>query len=238
MIKKGRHQIKSHMTLEYDFTGIRIQEGSLTPVDWTLKIDLVATGKKGKAREDIEYDAGIAYQKIYFWLDTNLPNIVAVDVSSENDLYIANIVTNIMMYCPDSPSDDLLIQLLHAKISSLAEPDLLVGEIHLKGSDTSLHYTYDSPDTGYMLPNSTQDYYTEGTTKDKDPWWFRDDGFCFEFVRPKDNKLSDEELFKDVIDPMIEFSKIMSEMSDMNIGVVREPARIVEVEKWKPRKVE
>ena len=238
MIKKGRHLIKSHMTLEYDFTGIRIQQGSLTPVDWSLKVDLVATGKKGKPKEDIEYNAGIAYQKIYFWLDTNLPNIVVVDVNNEDDLYISNLSTNIMMYCPDNPSDDLLIQLLHAKITSLAEPNLLVGEIHLKGSDTSLHYTYDSPDTGYMLPGTTAEYYTEGTARDKEPWWFRDDGFCFEFIRPLGNEQTDEELFRDVVDPMVEFYKIMAEVSDMNIGLVREPARIVQVEKWHPKKVE
>ena len=237
MIKKGRHLIKSHMTLEYDFTGIRIQDGSLTPVDWKLTVDLVAVGKKKKAKEEIEYDAGITYQKIYFWLDTNLPNIVVVDVCNEDDLYIANLSTNIMMYCPDSPSDDMLIQLLHAKISSLANPDLIVGEIHLKGSDTSLQYTYDCPDSGYLLPGITADYYTEGTTRDVEPWWFRDDGFCFEFVRPEDNKLTDEELFKDISDPMDEFRRIMSEVSDMHIGLVREPARIVQVEKWKPKTV-
>jgi len=238
MIKKGRHLIKSHMTLEYNFTGIRIQQGNLTPVDWTLNIDLVATIKKGKTREDIEYNAGITYQKIYFWLDTNLPNIVMVDVDNEDDLYIANLTTNIMMYCPDSPSDDLLIQLLHAKISSLAEPDLLVGEVRLKGSDTSLQYTYDLPDTGYLLPSSTEEYYLNGITRDKEPWWFRDDGFCFEFVKPKDNELSDEELFKDIIDPLDEFYKIMAEVTDTPIGLVREPARIIQVEKWKPHKVE
>lgn len=237
MIKRGRHLIKSHMTLEYDFTGIRIQEGSLTPVDWKLTVDLVAIGNKKKPKEEIEYDAGITYQKIYFWLDTNLPNIIVVDVCNEDDLYIANLSTNIMMYCPDSPGDDMLIQLLHAKISSLADPNLVVGEIHLKGSDTSLQYTYDCPDAGYLLPATTAEYYTEGTTRDKESWWFRDDGFCFEFVRPEDNELPDAELFKDIIDPMDEFRRIMSEVTDMHIGVVREPARIVQVEKWKPKTV-
>ena len=237
MIKKGRHLIKSHMTLEYEFTGIRIQESSLIPVDWKLTVDLVATGKKGKVKEDLEYAAGVTYQKIYFWLDTNLPSVVMVDVSNENDLYLANLSTNLMLYCPDSPSDDLLIQLLHAKVSALAQPNLIVGEIHLKGSDTSLQYTFDCSDDMYILPTTTE-YYTEGTTRDKEPWWTRDDGFCFEFSRPPDNKQTDDELFGDITDPMDEFRRIMTEVSDnMHIGVVREPARIVQVEKWKPKKV-
>ena len=237
MIKKGRHLIKSHMTLEYDFTGIRIRDSDLIPVDWKLTIDLVATGKKGKAKELVEYDASITYQKIYFWLDTNLPNIVVVNVNNEDDLYIANLSSNIMMYCPDTPNDDMLIQLLHSKISALAFPNLMVGEIHLKASDTALQYTYDCTDGNYILPMTTSEYYAEGTTRDKIPWWIRDDGFCFEFVKPLDNKLTDEELFKDIIDPMDEFRRIVTEVAEIPMSILNEPARIVQIEKWKPKKV-
>jgi hypothetical protein len=226
------------MTLEYDFSGIRLQEGSLTPVDWKLTVDLVATGKKGKAREEVEYDASITYQKIYFWLDTNLPNIIAVDVNSEDDLYLANLATNIMMYCPGIPSDDLLTQLLHSKISILAGTDLLVGEIHLKGSDSTLHYTFDCSDGLYILPRTTAEYYPESATRDTIPWWMRNDGFCFEFARPEDNTQTDEELFGGITDPLEEFHRIMAEVSDSHIGLIKEPAKIIQVEKWKPRKVE
>jgi len=237
MIKRGKHLIKSHMTLDYDFTGIRLQEGTLTPVDWKLSVDLVATGKKGKTKEEVEHDSGLTFQKIYFWLDTNLPQILMVDVSSEYDLFLANLSSNITMYCPTNPGDDIIIQLLHSKISVLAGDDLLVGELKLKGSDTSLQYTFDCSDTEYELPATTAEYYTESTTRDEIPWWNRDDGFCFEFVRPIDTKLSDEELFKDIQDPLDDFRKVMSEMVDTHIGFVREPAKIVQVEKWKPKTV-
>jgi len=225
------------MTLEYEFTGIRIQDSMMIPVDWKLTIDLVATGKKGKSREEVEYQAGITYQKIYFWLDTNLPNIIVVDVNSEDDLYITNLSSNIMMYCPDAPTDDMIIQLLHSKLSALSNPNLIVGEMHLKGSDTALQYTFDCVDGQYTLPLTTTEYYTEGTTRDNEPWWTRDDGFCFEFVRPADSNVSDEELFKDIVDPMDEFGKIIEEMTDTHIGVIREPAKIVQVEKWKPKTI-
>jgi hypothetical protein len=237
MIKRGRHAIKSHMTLEYGFTGIRIQESHLTPVDWKISIDLVATGKKGKTKEEVEYEAGIAYQKIYFWLDTNLPGIVMLDVGNEDDLYLSNLSSNITMYCPGNPGDDLIIQLLHSKVTALASPELMVGEIHLKGSDTALQYTFDCSDSEYSLPLATADYYTEHTTRDLVPWWSRDDGFCFEFIRPTDLEMTDEELFGDIVDPMDEFEKIITDATDMHIGVIREPAKIVQVEKWKPKKV-
>lgn len=238
MMKRGKQVIRSYMTLEYEFTGIRLQDGFLTPVDWMLTVNLIAPIKRNKSKTEAEYKAGVIYQKLYFWLDTNLPGIIFVDVNNENDLYIANLSANITMYCPGNPGDDMIIQLLHSKLSMLSGIELEVGEIHLKGSDTSLQYTFDCPESDYSMPASTAEYYTEGSARDEIPWWSRNDGFCFEFIRPVDTEISDEELFRNIIDPMNDFDRIMSEMRDSHVGIVREPARIVQVEKWKPKKVE
>jgi hypothetical protein len=237
MMKRGKQVIRSYMTLEYVFTGIRLRECSLTPVDWALTINLIAQGRKGRTQQESEFKAGIAYQRLYFWLDTNLPNTIMVDVNKEDDLYIANLSSNIMMYCPGNPGDDIIIQLLHSKLSVLAGDELSIGEIHLSGSDTSIQYTFDSQDGIYGLPITTTEYYPEGIARDEIPWWSRNDGFCFEFIRPADVKITDEELFKDISDPMDEFERKMIEMSDTHIGLVKEPARIVQVEKWKPKTI-
>jgi len=238
MMKRGKHTIRSYMTLEYQFSGIRIQDGYLTPVDWNLSVNLIATDKKGKAKEEIELKAATTFQKLYFWLDTNLPSVAMVDIGNEEDLYLANLSSNITMYCPGNPGDDVIIQLLHSKLSALAGTDLVVGEIKLKGSDSMLQYTFDRPETGYLMPATVKEYYSEGIARDHIPWWNRDDGFCFEFIRPDDAEGTDEELFKDIMDPMDEFKRILSEVDNAHIGLVKEPAKIVQVEKWKPRKVE
>ncbi len=232
----GKHRIRNHMTMEYDFTGIRILESSLIPVDWHLTIQLTAFDKKGKTKEELEFAAAVAYQKIFFWLETNLPNTVMVDVTNEDDLYIANLSSNIMLYCPSCPYDDLIAQLLHSKVSILAGEDLLVGAVTLKASDVTIKYDFDSAETGYNLPMTTAEYYTEGKARDVNPWWIRPDGFSFEFIRPEDTGLTDAELYKDIIDPMEEFDRMIQETSD-HLGVVREPAKIVKIEKWKPKKV-
>lgn len=237
MMVVGKNRVKNHMTMEYDFTGIRILDSSLIPVDWHISVDLIALEKKGKSKEISEHDATISYQKLFFWLEANLPSIVAVDVSNEDDLYLANLSSNIMLYCPTEPYDDVIVQLLHAKLTVLAEDNLKVGEIRIKGSDMSVQYSYDA-DSDYNLPDTTEEYYTEGKARDELPWWYRNDGFSFEFIRPTDTTVSDEELFKDIIDPLDEFNKVIKEMSERNLGHVREPARIVQVEKWKPKKVE
>ena len=237
MMKSGKHFIRSHMTLGYNFSGIRLQDNLLIPVDWEINIDLVVVDKKNKTYEEIEYHAGIIFQKVYFWLDTNLPNILAVDVSNQTDLYIANLTSNIMMYCPGNPDDDMIAQLLHSKISVLSNDSLVVGEITVKASDTSLKYTFSTKDGHYGLPSSTKEYCNNGICRDDKPWWARDDGFCFEFIRPAEMNIDDNELFGNIIDPMSEFKRIISEMSNSEMTPPKEPARIVQVEKWKPKKV-
>lgn len=240
MIARGKHIIKNHMTLEYQFSGIRIHTGYMVPVDWSLSVMLIATDKKGKTKEEIENRAGITYQKLHYWLDTNLPNIVMVDVGDETDLYIANLSANIMMYCPGAAGDDMIIRLLHSKLTALAHPELVVAEISLKGSDSSLQYTYDCEDGNYSLPLTTEEYYTEGKARNSEPWWTRNDGFCFEFIHPVDENgedIVDESVFEGVIDPMDEFHKLFLEKTE-DISIPKEPAKIVQVEKWKPKKVE
>lgn len=239
MMTIGKHRIKNHMSMEYDFAGIRILSGALIPVDWHLSIDLVALDKKGKSTiEETEYNASLTYQKLFFWLETNLPNVIMVDVSNDEDLYIANLSANIMLYSPIMPYDDVIVQLLHSKLTVLAEGHLLVGEIRIKASDMSVQYSFSPDETGYSMPSTTEEYYIEGKTRDEKPWWLRNDGFSFEFVRPDETDITDEELYKDIVDPMTEFYRIIEDAtSEQTIGTVREPAQIVKVEKWKPKKV-
>lgn len=240
MVRKASHSVKSQMALEYEFTGIRLQDSILTPVDWKLSVNLIALDKKGKSKQDIEHSISIIYQKIYFWLEANMHGILMVDAENEDDMYIANLSSNVMMYCPGNPSDDLIIQLLHAKLTSLSNDDLIISEMHLKGTDTSIQYTYDCIDKNYQLPTKVNEYFSSMAAQDETPWWFRDDGFCFEFIKPDDLDLTDEEksALYERQDPLDEFYKVIEELSDNSIiGVVKEPAKIVQVEKWKPKKV-
>lgn len=235
MIKRGKHIIKNHMTLEYEFTGIRLQNLNFTPVEWKLTIDLIATGKPGRAREEIEKEANIVYQKIYFWLDSNLPHAIVVNASDKTDYYLAGLTDNIALYCPESSSDDMLIQLLHAKVAALAGTSMLVGPAHLKGSDTALQYTFDCSNGEYSLPTKTTEYIVDMVCRDEMPWWLRDDGFCFEFSKPADSELTNDEMFGDIVDPMDEFQRVVEEMVNSHISVTKEPAKIVKVEKWQPK---
>lgn len=237
MMKKGRHIIKSHMALDYSFSGIRLFDGALYPVDWHITANLIAQLKKTSTKEESEHAANVAYQRLCYWLDINLPDIIIVNVENEDDLYIANLVSNIMMYCPGQPNDDLIIQLLHSKLSTIAGNSLAIGEIHLKGSDATLSYTFDASEGEYDLPTTTAEYFPDAIVKDETPWWARNDGFCFEITREKveGETQGSDDYFKDITDPMLEFDRAAS--VGTHISMAREPAKIVQVEKWKPRTI-
>lgn len=236
----GKHKIKSHMTLAYDFTGMRLQDGCFTPVSWELKVNLIAPSNTSKKlKDELELRSGIAYNRMYFWLETNLSSVIMVDVTNKDDLYLSNLSTNITLYCPGDVNDDHLIQLLHAKLNALAGDALIVGEMTLKGDDTSVMYTFDCANEQYELPTDVLTY-IERESRDTTPWWYRDDGFCFEFVKPTQEEGEEpipDNIFEDIVDPMTEFEKILQEATESYIGIIKEPARIVQIEKWKPKTV-
>lgn len=241
------------MSLDYEFTGIRLIDSSLTSVDWHLTANLIAKKKNGKSKEESEHDANISYQRLYFWLDINLPQIIMVDAMDDDDLYLSTLSSNVTMFCPGVPTDDLIVQLLHSKLSTLAGSNLLLGEITLKGSDTSISYTYDSSEEGYDLPLETKDYFGEkGIVRDTNAWWTRDDGFCSEIIHilPEiegvtldTNNASEsvtpdaKKYFEHVIDPMVEFDRVIVSEIGSHIGIMHDPAKIVQIEKWKPKTI-
>lgn len=221
------------MSLDYEFMGIRLLGGSFMPVKWNITADIAAPDKKSRPREENEYNATLTYQKLFFWLETNLPNIIIVDATSEEDMKLANYASNIVMYCPGDAYDDVIVRLIHSKLSALAEDNLVIGKMQIQSSDMSVKYTFECLDGDYELPSTASHYFEFGETRHSEPWWERADGFCFEFVIPKDIGITPEEFFKDVIDPIDEFDKIIAE-SDTS---TKAPADIVKVERWKPKKI-
>lgn len=240
MMKIGKNIVKNYMTLKYQFSGARLQETVITPVDWELEIKIASLERKNKNKSDLTDNVDISYQKIYFWLDTNLPKCIMVNATDPDDLYISNLIGNVVMHCPGNPGDDLIVQLLHSKLYVLSGPDLFIGEISLFGSDLSIKYTFDTQHNVYLLPESTKDYFGDigVIAKENTPWWARDDGFCFDFLKPADSDIPDEEIYKNIVDPMDEFYNIISELSSENkTSLSEEPAKIIRLDKWKPKKV-
>lgn len=235
MITVGKHRVRSYMTMEFDFAGIRIIEKELSPVQWKLNVKIAPSQKKRVSDEILARNTESAYQRIYFWMETNLPNIIVVGSENITGLAIAHATDNAMMLCPAEPFDELLIELLHSKFTALASGNLVIGEITLRSSDTTATYSFDCPDGLYALPMTVTEY-VPALSLHRLPWWARNDGFCYEFLKPADSaSVTNEEYFGKIEDPMSQFESAMDELLEDYPG--NRQAEIIQVEKWKPQKI-
>lgn len=235
-MKIGNDDVKSFMTLNYSFPGIRIINDEMFPTTWDLDINLVATEFANDAEPgSLNTNGSIAYQKAFFWLDHALSYVVMTSIENPFGLGVATSSRNTMMYCPGEPTDDLIIQLLHAKLSAITEGNLCIGEITLGSKDSTASYTYNKAKAGYTLPAKVKDY-VDLPSLHRKPWWHRSDGFAFEFLKKKDNKAKIADLYKDIQDPLLDFEQ-MIQGSTEEVAHNNEPAEIIHIDKWKPKKV-
>lgn len=237
-MKIGKHNIESYMTMVHEFPGIRIIDGVLNPTKWNLEIDLVAIDlATTQAKfDEMQMNGSIAYQKVLFWLDTCLPGCVFVGSNNPTGMEMAMMCDNMLMHCPDEPTDDLIVALLHSKITAISNGHLHIGQIRLVSTDTSAKYTYNVPAEGYGLPKKVKDYIDLPSLYRK-PWWERNDGFSFEFLKPKGCKDKLVDLYQAIQDPLDSFEESMSAIEFTFDPEPKEPAEIIQVEKWQPRTV-
>lgn len=225
--------MRSFMTMQHEFAGICLESGALFPNRWKISVDMVAYIKAGTSDAEIAEAsrlATLAYQKIQFWLNTSLDNIMLIDVTNQDDCLLAMHVENPGMFIPNATlTDDRLAQLLHAKMAALSEGHLVIGKISITSDQSALGYTFDPVDTGYTLPTTVSDYLTDTPTLHTTPWWHRNDGFCMEIPVGEDGKILVE-----VEDPLIHFDALVSEETADKPSA---PARILHVEKWSPKKL-
>lgn len=223
------------MTMEFEFAGIRIIEKELVPVQWKLTATLIPSQKKRVSDDILARNTEMAYQRLYFWLETNLPNIITVGSENITGLAIAHATDNAMMLCPGEPFDELLVELLHSKFTALVAGNMVIGELTLRSSDTTATFSFDCPDSMYALPSTVTEY-VPALSLYQLPWWARNDGFCYEFLKPADSAdIPNDVFFGAIEDPMVQFEYSMDELMGDHPGV--EQADIIQVEKWKPQKI-
>lgn len=230
MITVGKYRVKSYMNMKYEFSGIRIVDTELTPVQWEISVVLAQSQKKRVSKDSIIQNTELAYQRLYFWLETNLSNVVVVSADNATGMAIASTVSNIMMVCPYEPYDELIAELLHHKFNILAKGNMVIGEITIKSNDTTSSFAFDCPDQEYTLPMTVEEY-IPAISLHKLPWWARDDGFCFEFLKPAAYAdKTNEEYFGIITDPMDQLAIAMDELFTDD----KYQAPIIQVDTWKP----
>lgn len=167
--------VEAYMTIDYSFWGIRGYDGRLIPNKWDLVINLAGIDSPD-APDQAKYQLELAatYQKISYWLDYFFSNVILVSADNTDliDALDTIAVDNTCVTTPGEPTDDLLIKLIHAKISVLAGKHLLIGRLALKGTDSNSTFHFTNNSGGYNLPDVS---YIGEKPAHKLPWWLRDD---------------------------------------------------------------
>lgn len=233
---KVRNEIVNNfMTITFKFPSVRVIHSVLEPVVFNLDLNLTSLADISKPKEftEIQAEGNIAFQKLYFWLESVLPGVVMVDATDKAGFGFSALVGNIIMHCPGEPIDELLVRMLHSKISAIVGSKLIIGEITLGADESGTSYTFVPDGYGYHLPETVRSY-LDLPSLNKKPWWCRKDGFCFEFVKGKDIKEKLEVLYAGIPDPLEEYEANLREALS---GKSQASAPIIEHDTWKPKKL-
>lgn len=227
--------VNSFMTLKFDFHGIRIINTFLEPTSFSLYVNItsVIDPKSSAEFSAIQTEGAIAFQKLYFWLEAVLPGIVMIDCGDKLGFNFSAMVGNMMMHCPGEPLDDLLVRMLHSKMVAIVGKKLIIREVKLNGKDSMTSYTFVPNTHGYGLPKTVREY-LDLPSVFKTPWWTRSDGFCFEFVKGKNVKEKLSDIYGDITDPLVEFEETLRRGTQEGAQPL---APIIELDKWKPKKL-
>jgi hypothetical protein len=223
---------RNFMQINFSFPGVRIVGDMVTPTTWKLSAKVAAiieTNDPSVSIEQVQERSSRAFQKIYFWFESYLPCVIVSSIDNEAGTALAAYSSNTMMHCPGEPTDDILVQLFHAKLSAIAGDDLNIDEVELEASDMSCSYVFSGP---YFIPKTVKEF-VDMPSLHRKPWWHRADGFAFEFLKPKDCKDKLSDIYADVIDPLESFEEQLEEAT----VPVEAATEIIKTEKWKPKTV-
>lgn len=173
-------EYKASVVLPHKFNAIRAFGGQLHSTSFELKIQCTPTDAEKRTLMLVEEKAHEAMQRLNFWWDTILTDCIMIDTSSEIFPDILGAVENTSMFCPGLPTDHLLVELLHAKLSAITKGMFDVHAISLTSSDTNYAETSYRKMDGYSLPGI--EYFPDEALH-KVPWWERDTIEVCEFAK-------------------------------------------------------
>lgn len=223
-----KNHIRSYSIIDFNFSAIRIIDKDLIPVEFKLSVSFMPSQKKRVSYTTMIETAEKAYQRINYWVENHLVDVIIVHSENSTGLSIAATSNNLMMISPYEPYDETVAELFHSKLSSLSNGDLLIGEIRLSSSDNNSTAVYECTDKLYRLPTKVSEY-LKAPTYHSVPWWARNDGYSFEFI--KTDNISFDDYFAEIIDPLDSFESVINDTGEEHL------APVIKGEKWKPLKI-
>lgn len=181
-------EYRSCVSIPFKFNAVRIYGVSLHPTIFEISISCTVI-EDARTPAVVESKSEEGMQRLNFWMESILTDVVIVDVNSDLFTDLAGSVDNTVMYCPGPPTDHLLVELLHSKITSITAGMFDIHCVTIKSTDTHGIETSFRPIDGYELPGVG---YIAEEVMHPVPWWQRDTIEICEFAK---GAVLEDELF-------------------------------------------
>lgn len=234
--------VEAYMTLEHKLWGVRVLDGKFSIGQWQLVINFAGIDNPDADPETHQIQLAATYQKLNYWLEYFLDSALFVNAAKEEltGPLCELALENSTLLLPGDPTDDLIIRVLHSKISVLAGEFLLIGKISLKCTDTASTFNYTNNASGYKLPCAN---YVGDSPVHLLPWWERDDIDTYDYNFDDLDEGTLEEARKDLNTGYIlqeivnDIYRTLSPDEDVRPGSIAEIISIDDTNKWTPKEV-
>jgi hypothetical protein len=211
-------------------------------VSWKISAKVVNVEATYNTTED-EMEAmqmsTVYYQLLKWWLDNCLDEVVICHIGDIVTLaFVEGGVSNDFMLLPTQPLDDIIGEAIFRKMTAISGEYLKVIDIKI--------YSDDFDSTFYYNEKAPRRLHSENESEIKpvfkQPWWDRNDLDIIDPVIPEDSTL--EEVYE-AVETASALEEVKEQILDMISGIMSDDEddedesepEVVDVSKWKPRKI-
>ena len=167
------------------FKAIRIIDNELIPTHISVSADLIGNS----SIDSLEFRLGIA--KLDFWFSQVINHSIMFACDNKWALeFLLEQSANMPLILPYEPTDDVLATVFNTKCNALSGGAFDVGLFTVEDEDSSLTFTF-ADEEATELPGFN-DWFPDGRSFYKLPWWHRGDSSSFDVLPAEDDDLSKE----------------------------------------------
>jgi len=187
--------IPNHLfiSLRYEFRATRVMDQTLSPTGIKIKADVSTLDDDS---DDYGFRMEVALSKLNYWVEHVLDNSLLVH--SENDWAIESFMngdapatSNMVVLCPDDPTDACLAELLICKLRAISQGAFEFHAIDIESTDgRGVGFTFVGGNPGSSFPE-TSEWFMEKPNYFSKPWWHRPDASTLDVIPDEDNDLNE-----------------------------------------------
>lgn len=184
------------ISLRHEFKATRVIGQRLSPASIKIKVDISTLEDDS---DDYATRMEIALAKMTYWVERVLDG--AILVSSDNEWAVESFMdgaspstTNMVMLCPEEPTDALLAEILICKFKAITQGAFDFHAIDIESTDgRGMSFTFVGGSPGDSFPEAA-DWLTERNYFSK-PWWHRADASTLDVVPEEEADLNEPPLW-------------------------------------------